>query len=1217
MNIDKTYTLNNVEIYFIEYHPSMLCFTAYVYSHTLNWSFFIICKRYLWNHHIDNHSMIDCALTYKKTFKGKMAYVVSSIILIKSYIDTIDVIENDVYRNISHINTKISWLESVVNIEDIIHLANKYHIKNISVTDINSVQNYVKLYRLSKKHNLKFLPGIELSIVDDTWPIVEFKSNIDFDQLVFIVIDLETNGLNPYEDHILEIGYIVAKNGHIIEAKSILINVNVDVKPSVAELTGISNQVLSRHGISEDEAFNKLYDLFQRYKDALIVSYSDFDIGFLQQWFIRWNIKWIYKDRYIDAYILVKNILVDKKKNFNLESICRYFQIETWIVHRALEDAWNTYKVLRSIWSLLKQKGVHNIDQLNIKFKWWIDVGRSYKIILYAIDKKGLYNIYRLCSLAKIKYFFFWPKLPLSILYKYRTGLIWMSMLIDGEFINLCKKGLLKDNLNRLYKYHYIELIPEYSILQYLNYNWKWLTKIDENIFSNISLKSIFKVLLWDNKIIDKIVINNHITHLKKKEMNAINVIKYYKHNLKGSNWTYLLWFISNKELIKSMQIFKTMVKIDELYKMLYRLNDLWKNIDDKHFIISEKWCFPKIKDSKIWLTNLSLQRLNKFFYGHAPKFAYDWLYEELRLINDDVSVLFLIAKDVIDFSYKHNWIFGSWGSIGCSFIAFLLNITQINPLPVYVFCKYCFHYRLIDKIWICFDVIEWYDCICKWKLRAEGVNLMFNIFLGLHGEWNPDIDINFNPQFQKEVIKFLYERFNKDTDVFKSKVIWSGTTLRLKYKFSLFIVNKFLQHLKSNSLKLNIDVFWLASKIYNVKIGEGQHPGGILFIPDDVLNYTPINWKVEWNEYIYSTHLDYHFLDHVLLKLDILGQDNPSMLEYLLKHSNLKFHNVDINDAKIYDLFVSNWHLNYRVKNAIFKVGFLGIPEFSASFSRSITSLLKPKNFSDLVYISGITHGKNLWSNNGYNLIKQGRWLDELITNWDDIFFVLSSKYHVPIQDAFEVMEIVRKGQHQLSSTLLDKITKIFNDYKVPKWYQDSCYKVTYLFPKAHAIAYTFLALKILYFKLHYPKLFYISLLNRYIHIINYHTLYMSIYKLEQLVQIKSNRYTLASIQEQYINEIILEIYYRDFQISKIDLYHSWSYQFYLKDGKIIPPFGIIKGLGIKTIDKIINARNTYSWFISYRDFVHKTKCTNATIDILIKYKILKFKKTIQKSFF
>ncbi|WP_368654850.1 PolC-type DNA polymerase III [Ornithinibacillus sp. 4-3] len=1080
-----------------------------------------------------------------------------------------------------HAHTTMSQLDAVVSPGRLIEQAAKWGHKAIAITDHSGVQGFPEAFSASKKNNIKVLYGLEANLVDDGVPIAYNEAHLELDEGTYVVFDVETTGLSAVYDTIIELAAVKIYKGEIIDRFESFANPHRALSDVIIDITGITDDML----VDAPEVDKVLTDFRNWMGDAVLVAHNaTFDIGFLNEGFRKLDYEKI-SNPIIDTLELSRFLLPDLG-NHRLNTLCKYYDIELTQHHRAIYDAEATgYLTWKLIRELIKLDITHH-DQLNQHMGEGNAYQRSrpYHCILLAQTQEGMKNLYKIVSQSHIDYFYRVPRVPRSLLNKLREGILVGSGCDQGEVFETMMQKSVDEAENVASFYDYIEVHPpaNYSHL------------IERGLVQNeAQLFDIIKKLIDLGKRLDKkVVATGNVHYIDKHE-------KLYRQILiasqKGNPLNRVTLpdtsFRTTDEMLLAFQF----LGHDMAHKIVVENSNAIANMIEDVVPIQDKLYTPEIEGAENEVRELTYSMAHHIYGEQLPEIVSERIEKELSsILGHGFGVIYLISHKLVKKSLMDGYLVGSRGSVGSSLVATMMEITEVNPLPAHYVCPEC-HYNefITDGSYASgFDLPDKKCPHCNHELAKDGQDIPFETFLGFKGDKVPDIDLNFSGEYQTHAHNYTKELFGEDY------VYRAGTIGTIAEKTAFGYVKGYASdhqlHMK------NAEIERLVQGCTGVKRTTGQHPGGIIVVPDnmEIYDFTPIQFpaddrKSEWR----TTHFDFHSIDSNLLKLDILGHDDPTVIRMLQDLSGLDPQKLAIDDEKVMSIFSSTEALGVTSEQIDCKTGTLGVPEFGTSFVRQMLEETKPKTFAELVIISGLSHGTDVWLGNAQNLINDGICqLPEVIGCRDDIMVYLMHQ-GLEASLAFTIMESVRKGKG-----LQDEWIVEMKKQQVPDWYIDSCQKIKYMFPKAHATAYVLMAVRIAYFKVHHPILFYAAYFS--IRADDFELDVMvkgsnAIRKRMEEIKAKGNDATTKEKNLLTVLNVSLEMWERGIKFEKVDLYKSSATDFIIEGDSLIPPFSAVEGLGVNAAHNIVKVREDGE-FLSKEDLRERSRISNTVLEYL-----------------
>lgn len=1098
--------------------------------------------------------------------------------------------KSDIKRVELHLHTQMSDMDAVVSAKDVVKRALAWGHKAVAITDHGVVQAFPDAFHAAEGKDIKILYGVEGYLVDDTKPIVRNEEGQSFlDE--FIIFDIETTGFIPGKDYITEIGAVKVKNKQIIDRFSTFVKPKKNIPIKVQELTGITNDMVK----DAPDVNEVLIDFNNFIGDAVLVAHNaDFDMSFIRYFSKESNI--IIKNTTLDTLELARMLFPDLK-NHKLNTLTKEFNIPLNNHHRAVDDAEATALLFIHFINYMEDNNIRGLKQI-IDFSK-INIRnpkkqRASHVIIIAKNLIGLKNLYKLISLSHLNYYFKQPKIPKSVLNEYREGLIIGSACEAGELYRAILDNRFEEEIDRIVRfYDYLEIQPIG--------NNEFLIR-DGVVDGHKELIEINKKIVELGEKYNKLVIASGDVHFMNAEDEVYRRILMAGKGFSDADNQAPLYYRTTEEML---QEFSYLGK-DKAYEVVVENTNI---IADKVEIIEpvppEKYP-PVIEGSEEELRTICYNKAKSLYGESLPNLVEERLKRELdSIIGNGFAVMYIIAQKLVWKSNEDGYLVGSRGSVGSSFAATMSGITEVNPLPAHYYCENCKYSDFESDLVKSFagnsgcNLPDKKCPDCGNDLIKEGHDIPFETFLGFKGDKEPDIDLNFSGEYQSKAHEYTEILFGK------GHVFRAGTIGTLAEKTAFGFVKKYFdeRELPINQAEINR----LIQGCTGVRRTTGQHPGGIIVVPKDqeIYKFTPVQHPAnDMNTPIITTHFDYHSIDHNLLKLDILGHDDPTIIKMLEDLTGVDAKTIRLDEPKVMSLFDNTSALNIEPEDiGGCSLGCLGIPEFGTDFVMQMLIETKPKTFSDLVRISGLSHGADVWLNNAQELIKEGKvGISEVISTRDDIMTYLINQ-GVEKGTAFTIMESVRKGKG-----LKDEWIKTMKENNVPDWYIWSCKQIKYMFPKAHAVAYVMMAYRIAYFKVYYPLAYYTAFFSIRASDFDYEVMCNGKEHLESVMREYKSRFNeLTKKEKDTLKDmrIVQEMYARGFSFEPIDLYKVDAKRFQIINGKIMPSLSAIQGLGEKAAENIVEARKNGE-FISVEDLRTRTKISKTVIEVMKKNSII-----------
>lgn len=1082
-----------------------------------------------------------------------------------------------------HLHTQMSAMDAVSSAKDLINRAISWGHTAIAVTDHGVVQSYPDAMKASSlNEKIKILYGVEGYLVDDSSRIV-YKAEGQTIDASFVVFDIETTGLSKYKNNITEIGAVKVSEGKIVDKWSTFVNPREPIPQKIVELTHITDEMVADAPFIEDV----LGEFLAFCEGSVLVAHNaNFDVGFIEQAAKKSNIPfdWCYLDT-----LMLARCLYPELPNFRLNTLSKHLQVMLENHHRAVDDAKATADVFVKMIENLRGQELLELKKLNQAFDLAgaAKKNKAYHIIILAKNQIGLRHIYEMVSASHLKYFHRTPRIPKSLLEEKREGLILGSACEAGELFRAVVEGKTDEQLKPYVDfYDYLEIQP------IGNNNYMKLSDEYPKINTDGDLQDLNRRIVALGEKYQKPVVATCDVHFMDPEGAAFRKILMHYKGFKDADNQAPLFFRTTEEMLEEFAYLGE----EKAYEVVVEnTNKIADQIENVRPIPKEK-CPPVVEGAEEGIVNDSNNKAKEIYGDPLPPLVQERLDKELHSITTyGFSVMYRIAQELVRKSLSDGYLVGSRGSVGSSFVAFLSDITEVNSLPPHYICPNCKNSEFIEDgsgISGC-DLPDKTCPKCGTAYKKDGHDIPFETFLGFKGDKEPDIDLNFSGDYQPVIHKYT-ETFFGEGYVFRA-----GTIGTVAEKTAYGYVQKYAEE-KEITIR-NAEKKRLASGCVGVKRTSGQHPGGIIVVPytNDIHEFCPIQHPADDpNSTIITTHFDYHSIDQNLLKLDELGHDDPTVIRMLSDLTGIDPQTIPMDDKETMSLFTSTKALNIT-EDIGSTVGTYGIPEFGTKFVRQMLVDTKPTTFAELVRISGLSHGTDVWLNNAQDLVRNGTaTLSETICTRDDIMIYLIFKGLEPGL-AFQIMEKVRKGKG-----LTESDEAAMRAEGVPEWYIDSCQKIKYMFPKAHAVAYVTMAFRIAYCKVHYPKAFYIAYFSvradDFDASIMANGMETARAAMAELLDKKKNN--IISPKEENlipILEICIEMYARGIRFLPVDLYESHATDFRDVEEGILPPLNALAGMGENAAKGIMDARGDEP-FKTIEDLRQRAGLTKSVIELL-----------------
>ena len=1081
-----------------------------------------------------------------------------------------------------HMHTKMSQMDAMTDAKVLVGNAISWGHKAVAITDHGNVQAFPEAYHAAGG-KIKILYGVECYLVDDSCEIVSGNANMPLNG-DFVVFDIETTGLSPNTESITEIGAVKIKNGAIVDTFNELVNPGKPIPPKISELTGITDSMVADCPyISEI-----LPKFFEFAKGSVLVAHNaSFDTSFIKK--SAKDLGLAFNFSYIDTLELSRSI-VEGVKNYKLDTLTKHFNVKLENHHRACDDATATGHVFLKLISKLDEMGVKDIGSINTALAGKVDIKalKTYHCIILVKTQSGMRNLYNIISKSNLEFYHKRPRVPKTLLTKYREGLIVGSACEAGELY----RALLDDP----YNYDVAQMDKIISFYDYLEIqplgNNNFL--IRDNMVADVEdLKNINKTIIELGKRNNKLTVATCDVHFLNPEDEVYRRILQAGQGYDDCDMQPPLYFRTTDEMLKEFDYLGKELAYEVVVTNTNAIADM---IDEVKPVPDDK-APPEIPGSDEQLRELTYQKAKNIYGDEIPEVVKERMDVELNsIISNGYSVLYIIAQKLVKKSNDDGYLVGSRGSVGSSLVAFMSGITEVNSLPPHYVCPNCKYSEFIQdgSVGCGYDMPDKVCPKCGANLNKDGHDIPFQTFLGFYGDKEPDIDLNFSGDYQPRAHKYIEELFGTGF------VFRAGTIGTVAEKTAYGYVMKYFEEKGEHITQAQAQRLLMGCT--GVKRTTGQHPGGIIVVPKsrDVHEFSPIQHPAEdVNSDIITLHFDYHSIDTNLLKLDILGHDDPTVIRMLEDLTGVSAKDIPTDDKKTMSLFTSTEALGVTPEDINSPVGTYAIPEFGTKFVRQMLVDTQPTTFSELVRISGLSHGTDVWLNNAQTLIKEGKTtLSEAICTRDDIMVYLIYK-GVEKGLSFKIMESVRKGKG-----LTPDYEAAMRENNVPEWYIGSCKKIKYMFPKAHAVAYVTMAFRIAWFKVNYPMEFYCAYFTVRADEFDAELMALGRDKAIESMKMLENkeRDKLATDKDKNsmtILEVAIEMYSRGINFLPISLTESDSYKFIPTPEGIRPPLNAIAGLGTNAAKSIVEAREERP-FETVEDFTKRAKVTKTIVEIM-----------------
>lgn len=1089
-----------------------------------------------------------------------------------------------------HMHTQCSQMDAMTSATDLINRAMSWGMKSIAITDHGVVQAFPEAHHLLGRDNpdMKVIYGVEAYLAPDKKSSVRNHKGQSIDT-TYCVFDLETTGFSAVTEKITEIGIMKLRDGKVIDQFSCFVNPQKPIPSRVVEITNITDDMV-KNAETIDQVFPRMLDFM---KDSVLVAHNaSFDIGFLKQ-----NAKVLGYDfdfTYLDTLSLAQE-LFPEFKTYKLGRIAKNLNIKVEVAHRALDDVDTTVKIFNIMIDKLKERGAKTLEDIDIFASDDMSKKEEYKklrthhAIILAKNYTGLKNLYKLVSYSHLDYFYKKPRILKSLYKKYSEGLIIGSACSEGELYQAILLGKSDQEIENIAKdYDYLEIQPIG--------NNEYLVRTEQVPYRGY-LQEINKKIVALGEKLNKPVVATGDVHFLDPEDEIYRRILEAGQGFKDADQQAPLYLKTTEEMLAEFSYLGSKKAYEVVVENTNMIADMCEQISP----ISSEKATPHIDGCEQTIKDIAYGKAYELYGNPLPEIVEKRLDKELdSIIKNGFSVMYIIAQKLVWKSNEDGYLVGSRGSVGSSVVAYMTGITEVNALPPHYRCPKCQFSDFEDHgSKIGFDLADM-DCPkCGERLEKDGIDIPFETFLGFNGDKEPDIDLNFSGEYQAKAHKYTEVIFGKGT-TFKA-----GTIGTIAEKTAFGYVKKYYEE---RNIPINkAEILRISKGCTGIKRTTGQHPGGIIVVPKgrEIFEFCPVQHPADDpNSDIITTHFDYHSIDQNLLKLDILGHDDPTIIRMLQDLTGVDPKKIPMDDKATMSIFSSTDALGVGPDQINSKIGTFGVPEFGTRFVRGMLVDTRPKTFADLICISGFSHGTDVWLGNAKDLIDAKTvTIGEAISTRDDIMVYLI-KMGLPPNSAFKIMELVRKGK-ALKDPKWPEYEAQMREYDVPEWYIDSCKKIKYMFPKAHAAAYVMMAFRIAWFKVHIPIAYYAA----------YFTIRAKAFDAEFMIfgkeKVKEKLKEIDELGNQATPkdkdmyddlELVLEMYERGFDFLPIDLYKSHATKFLIEENRLRPPFSSIPGMGTVASEGIYKAAQEEE-FSSVEDFRKRAKIGNVGVDVLKKF--------------
>ncbi|MDD6038376.1 MAG: PolC-type DNA polymerase III [bacterium] len=1097
-----------------------------------------------------------------------------------------------------HCHTKMSDMDGVSDVGAIIKQAIAFGHKSIAITDHGAVQAFpIANHSIPKGSDFKVIYGMEAYLVDDTKDMIKDPKGQTFlDD--FVVFDLETTGFSSKKNKIIEIGAVKVSNGVITERFSRFVNPQVPIPFDIEELTGIRDDMVVDAPVIEEV----LPEFMEFCRGCVMVAHNaDFDMSFIQK---NCEDMKLNCDFTVIDTVAVARFLLPQLNRYKLDTVAKALQISLDNHHRAVDDAACTAEIFVKFIEMLQKRKITTLNELNEQGKptaETIQKMSTYHAIISAKNDIGRVNLYRLVSLSHLKYYHNRPRIPKSELNRYREGLIIGSACEAGELYRALVNARPAQEIARIVDfYDYLEIQP-------VGNNAFMLRDPKSPVNTVEDIQELNRQIVQLGEDFHKPVVATCDVHFLNPEDEIYRRIIMAGKGFSDADEQAPLFLRTTEEMLDEFQYLGTEKAEEIVITNTNKICDMCERIEP----VRPDKCPPVIENSDQMLRDICYNKAHEMYGDPLPGIVEARLERELNsIISNGYAVMYIIAQKLVWKSNEDGYLVGSRGSVGSSFVATMAGITEVNPLSPHYYCSNC-HFVDFDSPEVkayagrggC-DMPDRYCPNCGEPLLKDGFDIPFETFLGFKGDKEPDIDLNFSGDYQSKAHKYTEVIFGA------GQTFRAGTIGTLAEKTAYGYVKKYFE--ERGVHKRSCEIERILAGCVGVRRTTGQHPGGIVVLPvgEDIASFTPTQHPAnDMTTDIITTHFEYHSIDHNLLKLDILGHDDPTMIRMLEDLTGIDAQKIPLDDASVMSLFQNTSALMITPDDINgCKLGALGIPEFGTDFAMGMLLDTNPQEFSDLVRIAGLSHGTDVWLGNAQKLIQEGKaTISTAICTRDDIMTYLIGKGLEP-EESFKIMEAVRKGVvAKGKAEKWPEWEQHMREHDVPDWYIWSCTMIKYMFPKAHAAAYVMMAWRIAYCKVFYPLAYYAAFFSIRAKAFNYEVMcmgkerlnyYMADYERRSAEAAKENRKLPPVEQDMYRDmRIVQEMYARGYEFLPIDIYRADARYFQVIDGKLMAALNTIDGMGDTAADTVVEAAKDGP-FLSREDFRQRTKVPQKIIE-------------------
>lgn len=1082
-----------------------------------------------------------------------------------------------------HLHTTMSSMDATSPPDAVVETAFRWGHKAVAITDHGNLQAYpIAMLAAEKlKGAVKVIYGLEAYFVDDTSRAVYGNMNPSLDD-EFVIFDIETTGLSALNNKITEIGAVIYKSGEIIDEFNMYVNPKVPIPPDITELTGISDETVA----DAPEISAVLPEFLEFIGDRMVIAHNaSFDVSFIRAACDLYGYE--FKNSYLDTLGLSRYVNPDLKRH-KLDTIAEYYKLGEFNHHRASDDAKMLAEIFSCMIKKLEEEGIHDISHMNAAMSEHADPLKlnTYHQIILVKNKIGLKNLYKLVSYSYLNYFRKYPRIPKTVLEEHREGLIIGSACESGELFRALLENKPESDLIEIAKfYDYLEIQPLCNNQFLIN---------EGRVADTEALMELNRKIIEIGRKAERPVVATCDSHFINDEDEIYRKILLAGMKYSDYDKNIHLYYRTTDEMLDEFLYLGEDTAYEVVVKNTNLISDMIENVRP----IPNGTYTPHIDGSEQELTDMCWKKAREMYGDELPDQVYDRLKRELdSIINNGFAVLYIIAQKLVANSMEKGYLVGSRGSVGSSIVATMAGITRVNPLPPHYLCPKCKYsdFSNEENYGSGFDLPDKRCPNCGNDLKHDGHDIPFETFLGFYGDKSPDIDLNFSGDVQADAHKFTEILFGE------GKAFRAGTIGTLASKTAYGFTMKYLE---GKGIKLNkADDSRLSIKCIGIRRTTGQHPGGIIVVPADyeIYDFTPVQHPADDpDSSTVTTHFAFTYLHDTILKLDILGHDIPTKYKRLEEYTGINVLDVPVNDSKVLKLFISPAPLGVSSDDIFCETGTYGLPEMGTKLVRDVLIDAQPKSFADLIQISGLTHGTDVWKGNAQELIKSKTCtISEVIGTRDDIMLFLIHKHNLDKSTAFAITEDVRKGKG-----LTPGYEKLMIEHGVPDWYIDSCKKIKYMFPKAHAAAYVTDAMIIGWYKVYYPLEFYAAFFTAAPSGFDSEIVMGGRSKVVQTItEIEKKGVERTQKEASMLDTLLLvnECYCRGLSFLPVSIEKSSAKAYIPESGKIRLPFASLPGLGDTAAEKIVEVRDKGNIY-SIEDLKHAAKLSKTVVEILEK---------------